>query len=110
MPSSSVMWGPWATGMAVTDPRIFARFERAGLRLIQPAAGLRMLGHIVASLPTPNTVAAPIAWRTLLPAGRPVPPLLQQFAAPAAGILPATPAVRLNTSHIFIASAPLDIQ
>lgn len=32
--SSSVLWGPWASGLALSDPRILARFQKAGLCII----------------------------------------------------------------------------
>ena len=36
-PSSSILWGPWAFGMAVTDPKILQRFQLAGLGTIAGA-------------------------------------------------------------------------
>jgi NAD(P)-dependent dehydrogenase (short-subunit alcohol dehydrogenase family) len=35
--SSSVMWGPWATGMAASKPRVLERLHRAGLGVISGA-------------------------------------------------------------------------
>ena len=47
--ATSVMWGPWATGMAASDARLNARFARAGLAAIAPALGLRLLSAALAS-------------------------------------------------------------
>ena len=42
--SSSVQWGPWASGMALSDPGLVQRFKKAGLGIItgacRAAAGL----------------------------------------------------------------------
>lgn len=35
--SSSVQWGPWASGMALSDPGLMQRFEKAGLGIITGA-------------------------------------------------------------------------
>ena len=43
MDSISIMWGPWALGMAATDAKLNARFERAGLQALKPELGLDML-------------------------------------------------------------------
>lgn len=32
--SSTVLWGPWASGMALENPEALSRFERAGLGLV----------------------------------------------------------------------------
>ncbi len=39
LPSSSVQWGPWASGLALSDPAILQRFERAGLAALSGGWG-----------------------------------------------------------------------
>ena len=80
LPSQSIMWGPWATGMAASDARIAARFAKAGLRLISPVAGLQLLTCAMAVMTQHGTItAAPIAWPQLLAALRPAPAMLSDF-------------------------------
>jgi len=81
IPSQSVMWGPWATGMAATDPRIAARFTKSGLSLIQPHTGIQLLASALGTLIQQSTVlAAPLVWSKLLAAPAPVPQFLEDFA------------------------------
>ena len=63
--STSIMWGPWAIGMAASEERLNARFARAGLIALQPALGLRLL-RAALGLGLSQAVAAPIAWGQLL--------------------------------------------
>ena len=83
-PSMAVMWGPWTAGMAAADPRVAARFQRAGLFLLAPPQGLALLAKALAAL-RPQSVAAPMDWGRMVPRGRPCPPV---FAAllPASGL------------------------
>jgi len=74
--STSIMWGPWATGMAAQDARLNARFARAGLATIAPSAGLCLLTAAVSSGHS-QLVAAPILWDTLLKKGSP--PFFEAF-------------------------------
>ena len=34
---ASMLWGPWAAGMAALDPALQARFAKAGLGAISPS-------------------------------------------------------------------------
>lgn len=78
--SQSVMWGPWATGMAAANPRVAANFARAGLTLLSPAVGLRLLEQVTAAAAQQGTVvAAPISWPKLLAAAPKQPGLLAEF-------------------------------
>lgn len=76
------MWGPWTAGMAAADPRVAARFQRAGLLLLAPQQGLALLAQALAAL-RPQYVVAAVDWEAMLPRGRPRPPV---FAA----LLPAS--------------------
>lgn len=67
LPATSVAWGPWATGMAMADPRVAARFRRAGMGLISPASGLEALAAAVAAGGA-CTVAASVDWAALFAA------------------------------------------
>ena len=71
------MWGPWTAGMAAADPRVAARFQRAGLLLLPPPQGLALLAKALATL-RPQSVVAAVDWEAMLPRGRPRPPV---FAA-----------------------------
>ena len=67
LPAVSVAWGPWAAGMALSDPRIAARFRRAGMGLITPAAGLQALSDALRAS-RPCSVAASVDWAALFAA------------------------------------------
>lgn len=71
------MWGPWTAGMAAADPRVAARFQRAGLLLLAPQQGLALLAQALDAL-RPQSVVAAVDWESMLPRGRPRPPV---FAA-----------------------------
>ena len=47
----SVMWGAWALGMAASDKAMLARFQRMGMGVIQPPAGLTALAQLLAAIP-----------------------------------------------------------
>ena len=66
--------------MAAADPRVAARFQHAGLRLLTPPHGLRLLAAALAAL-RPQSVAAPVAWDTLLPHDRPPPAVFAALVA-----------------------------
>lgn len=66
--------------MAAADPRVAARFRHAGLRLLTPPHGLRLLAAALAAL-RPQSIAAPIAWDTLLPHDRPPPAVFAALVA-----------------------------
>ena len=65
MPAIAVAWGPWATGMAAADARLGARFERAGLGMMSPAAGLAALSSVLTGCGA-NVIAARINWPRLM--------------------------------------------
>ena len=67
LPAVSVAWGPWAAGMALSEPRIAARFRRAGMGLIAPAAGLHALAAALQD-GRPCSVAASVDWTVLFAA------------------------------------------
>lgn len=74
MPAAAIIWGPWAVGMAAADARVAARFERAGLALLTPPLGLRLLAAALGALRPQSVAAAPVAWERLLPRSAPPPP------------------------------------
>jgi len=78
VPAAAIIWGPWAVGMAAADVRVAARFERAGLALLTPPLGLRLLAAALGALHAQSVAAARVAWERLLPQGAPPPPV---FAA-----------------------------
>jgi acyl transferase domain-containing protein/acyl carrier protein len=83
--AGSVMWGPWASGMALQDPALLARFKRAGLAAIDPPTGLRLLQAVLGTASTSaSVIAAGIAWGSLLQGRRPVPPIFAEFERSAA--------------------------
>ena len=74
-PAVAVGWGPWATGMAAADVRLGARFERVGLGLIPPAAGLAALSSALQGSSArfergANIVAARVDWPRLMAASK----------------------------------------
>ena len=84
--SQSIMWGPWASGMAASDSRIAARFSAAGLGLLTPFEGMRLLEKATAQRSSyTNIVAAHISWPKLLSAAKRVPKI---FSACAEGLQP----------------------
>src|SRR5205823_353881 len=61
LPAISLAWGPWSRGMAArlrASDR--ARFERHGVRAIDPAEGLAVLGAALSS-PEPSLLILPPA-------------------------------------------------
>lgn len=65
------MWGPWALGMAAANPRVAARFAAAGLSLLTPPQGIKLLERAISHQSSyTNIVAAHISWPKLLSAAR----------------------------------------
>ena len=60
--SVSIMWGPWALGMA--NNTMVARFERIGLQPFNPKSGMVLLETALASK-TAELVAATIIWKRI---------------------------------------------
>ena len=80
-PCQSLMWGPWAVGMAVTDSRIATRFKAAGLTMLLPQTGIQLLTRAIASLTQHSTmVMAQVSWSRLLSAASHVPNFLSEVA------------------------------
>ena len=80
---ASVLWGPWATGMAAQDPALLRRFQAAGLAVIKPAAGLHLLSVALASpasVPAAAVLAGSILWRRLLRGAGAAPGIFADFA------------------------------
>lgn len=95
--ASSILWGPWAVGMAAAKPAILARFRKAGLQAFTPVTGLRALSAAMASTCT-NPLTASIAWEVLLQAQSTVSPVFDEFL-PAQDAAPApVPGARQKTS------------
>lgn len=104
------MWGPWATGMAATDPRIAARFTKSGLLLIQPQAGIQLLAMALGCLTQHSTpLAAPLVWARLLAPPAHVPQFLEDFAPsrarPEAAVAGRAPAVVGSVATVATAVA-----
>jgi acyl transferase domain-containing protein/acyl-CoA synthetase (AMP-forming)/AMP-acid ligase II/acyl carrier protein len=77
LPAVSINWGPWAgAGMAARSaampkPEVQIPVDRwagFGVRSIDPAAGLELLGRILAASP-PNVGVVPVDWTALGPTG-----------------------------------------
>ena len=60
-PTLSLQWGPWATGMAAAAPGLIAGFKKAGLGVVQPAAGLVVLAQALESTHLGTSLAASLA-------------------------------------------------
>ena len=57
IPTTSIMWGPWATGMAFRNLESAKRFSRAGLEHISAERGLDALHRaVVSKLPEPSLI------------------------------------------------------
>jgi hypothetical protein len=88
VPSISIQWGAWTTGMAARTPGLLAHLQSSGMGAVSPSSGLLALrGLLLApsqltsicperSTPPPSTVAAPFDWRLALAGSK---------AGPAAG-------------------------
>ena len=61
LPSVSIMWGPWAIGMAASNNRMISRFKREGVEIILPAAGLHAILSAISSSHA-VVVAASLEW------------------------------------------------
>ena len=63
----SVNWGPWA-GSGMAEAAGIERMQRMGFSALQPAAGLAVLGSLLAGLrscvaqPAPQLMASVILW------------------------------------------------
>lgn len=91
LPYASVMWGPWASGMALDDPAVLARFERAGLTAITPTSGMRIMQDIIMTASVmAATIAGHITWNRLLKGRSDVPLLFEEFAPPLHEVTKAT--------------------
>ena len=82
--AGSVLWGPWASGMALQDPALLQRFQKAGLTALTGDLGLGLLGNVLGMLGSANgaaaLVAAGISWGRLLQGRSQVPGIFAEFA------------------------------
>lgn len=62
---SSVQWGPWASGLALSDPAILQRFERAGLGALPGGCRSKQGFGLNSGSHTPNCTGALPAHRRL---------------------------------------------
>jgi hypothetical protein len=62
--SMSIMWGPWAVGMA-SSRDIQVRFSRAGLMAIAPVQGLSLL-RTTLKTGINELIVAPLIWEKIL--------------------------------------------
>ena len=79
--TQSIMWGPWALGMVATDARIAGNLCRAGLTMLTPASGLRLLSAVLKMTASIETVAAHIQWSSLLHGRKHVPDIFADCVA-----------------------------
>ena len=77
---TSVMWGPWATGVALHDTRVLQRFKKAGLGIIPAAEGMQLMQNLLAAR-RPSLVAASISWNKLFQGHRRVPAIFADLAS-----------------------------
>ena len=99
LPSQSILWGPWATGMAAADPRVGASFQRAGLSLLSPQQGLRLLQAATQHVSAAVTLAVPVRWARLCAQQRPVPAVFGEVLAAEAARQPAPPAAAAEAAQ-----------
>ena len=83
-PTVSLLWGPWATGMAAAAPGLIAGFQKAGLGVVQPAAGLAVLAHALGSTclgscHSSSLVAAPFIFARICALDMPFLPLFDPW-------------------------------
>ena len=79
----SVMWGPWASGMALREPALLQRFQKAGLGAITADDGLGLLSCLLGMLGSHSAAAvvgASIQWARLLQGRTKVPGIFAEFA------------------------------
>src|SRR5439155_15157185 len=85
LPALSINWGPWSeVGLAVRTGTL-DRAKAQGVGSVDPANGLRVLGHLLQS-DSVQTCVLPAEWPTLLasfPTGQ-QPPLVRGFAGTSA--------------------------
>jgi len=82
VPFNSIMWGPWASGMALKDLKVLQGFQKAGLGALDAVSGLNLLRSVMGSTSTvPSVVGASIAWDTLLHGRASVPMIFAEFTA-----------------------------
>ena len=81
LPSQSIQWGPWATGMAASNPRIGQTFQQAGISLLAPAEGLRLLQRVLQCSCSAPVLAAHVQWPQLLSRQQALPAIFSEVAA-----------------------------
>ena len=76
--------------MAATDPRLQARFSKAGLSMLGPQAGIQLLTHAMSDMTQQCTlVLADVQWARLFTASHQVPALFSEIVSPSASAQPA---------------------
>lgn len=78
----AVLWGPWASGMALRDPTLLQGFEKAGLGAITGESGLGLLRSVLGLLGSSSGAAligASIKWSRLLQGRSAVPGIFSEF-------------------------------
>jgi NAD(P)-dependent dehydrogenase (short-subunit alcohol dehydrogenase family) len=65
LPASSINWGAWAEIGAAARGSVREQFRSRGIDTIPPAAGLRLLAHLLAADPV-QAMVAPVQWSTFL--------------------------------------------
>ena len=111
--------------MAASDPRIGATFERAGLTLLSPRQGLRLLHSVMQHASAAQTLAVRVRWSRLLAQQRPVPGIFsavlaaETAAQPLPAAVPASsrvavqqpqPAVPASSARASAAASVTDLQ
>lgn len=97
VPIGSVLWGPWANGMALKDPAVLRRFEKAGLGAITAFSGLHLLSAVMSTVATAaSVVGASVSWNILLQGAPRVPGIFAELANGQAGkVTPKTQTTKL---------------
>lgn len=65
-PAGSVQWGAWGgLGMVAANAAVLGRMQRAGIRVMQPAMGLKALASLLTAHHPPQACPAPMACLTV---------------------------------------------
>jgi acyl transferase domain-containing protein/short-subunit dehydrogenase/acyl carrier protein len=81
----AVLWGPWASGMGLRDPKLFQGFKKAGLGAVTGESGLGLLRAVLGLLGSSSAAAlvgASIKWSRLLQGRSEVPGIFSEFKDP----------------------------
>lgn len=78
----AVLWGPWASGMALRDPTLLEGFKKVGLGAVTGESGLGLLSSVLGLLGSSSAAAlvgASIKWSRLLQKRSQVPGIFSEF-------------------------------